>query len=297
MLSNIHGFIFFFVFCLTTLVTSQTVSDSSDGYAGYSLEFEGDKDSVVYDTSSTASNISTISSPDVYLNASLHVGEIDILVANLSAKINLDAQVLNLLKFNAGVDAQIDRVQLLIQNVTAKVLLEARLENLVLMIGDILDSLDLNPVLATLGQDVGDIVNTTLSGLTDTTAESAAVVPRNWNLEHNVLYSVNDYSGRTHTNRVLTQSGSIVDQFLDNEGVMHSQTVVGDYLKDMTFNGYNKSIVLDGHVAQELEYVYAPFPGLSVVSAVFLNSNGSMVVATKVLSESSAGGSSTVGDL
>jgi hypothetical protein len=64
----------------------------------------------------------------------VHVGEIHIEVQNLTAKINLDAQVLQLLSFNAGVDLSIDRVNLLIQNVTAKVILEARLANLVLMI-------------------------------------------------------------------------------------------------------------------------------------------------------------------
>lgn len=64
----------------------------------------------------------------------MHVGEISIDVQNLTAKINLDAQVLQLLQFNAGVDLSISRVRLLIQNVTAKVVLEARLANLVLMI-------------------------------------------------------------------------------------------------------------------------------------------------------------------
>lgn len=68
------------------------------------------------------------------IQASVHVGEINIEVQNLTAKINLDAQVLQLLSFNAGVDLSISRVQLLIQNVTAKVYLEARLANLVLMI-------------------------------------------------------------------------------------------------------------------------------------------------------------------
>lgn len=69
----------------------------------------------------------------------MHVGEIDIAVSNLTAKINLDALVLELLKFNAGVDLAIDRVSLLIANVSAEVMLEARLANLVLMINNILD--------------------------------------------------------------------------------------------------------------------------------------------------------------
>jgi len=69
---------------------------------------------------------------------------------NLTAQINLDLEVLNLLTFNAGVgmlkvhrtsrsklilsDLSIDAVKLTIQNVTAKVLLEARLENIVNMV-------------------------------------------------------------------------------------------------------------------------------------------------------------------
>jgi hypothetical protein len=33
------------------------------------------------------------------------------------------------------------------------------------MISDVLDSLDLQPILATLGQDIGDIVNTTVGAV------------------------------------------------------------------------------------------------------------------------------------
>lgn len=269
---------------------------STFGYVGYSLSLEGDPDSVVYDTADTPANVSTtVPEPDVYLNASVHVGEIDITVSNLTAKINLEAQVLQLLQFNAGVDLSIDRVSLLIQNITASVLLEARLANLVLMINDTLKSLDLNPILAALGQDVGTLVNTTVGGLTGPTTQASTVLPRSYELSKNILYSINDYSGNTHTNRVLTQSGSIVDQFLDNNGNIHSQQVVGSYLRHMTFNGYNQSFVLNGHVTRELEYIYAPYNGLSVVSAIYVNAAGT-VVAAKVLSESSGGGGSTVGD-
>lgn len=62
----------------------------------------------------------------MFLNATLFVGEISLDVENITAKVNLEAQVLNLLYFNAGVDASIDRVTLLIQNISAHVILEAR---------------------------------------------------------------------------------------------------------------------------------------------------------------------------
>lgn len=292
--SLLHSLIFLFLFLfIATFISAQ--SSTGSGYTGYSLPLSGDQDSVIYSTSSTLANVSTtVPEPDVYLNATVHVSEIDLTVSNLTAKINLDAQVLQLLQFNAGVDVSIDRVSLVIANVSATVLLEARLENLVLMINDTLNSLDLNPVLATLGQDLGSIVNTTVDGLTGGTPRTSTVAPRSYELANNILYSINDYSGNTHTNRILTQSGSIIDQFLDNNGNTHNQQLVGSYLRDMTFNGYNQSVVMNGRVARELEYIYTPFDGLSIVSTIYINAAGT-VVATQVLSESSGGGSSTVG--
>ena len=140
---------------LTLLLTVPTTAQtpSSSGYTDYTLSLTGDPNSVIYETSSTSSNTTTTNTPpDVYLNATVHVSELSISVSNLTAKINLDAQVLKLLQFNAGIDLSIARVSLAISNVTAKVLLEARLENLVRMIEDTLVSIDLNPVLATVGQ-------------------------------------------------------------------------------------------------------------------------------------------------
>jgi hypothetical protein len=276
-------------FLIAGFISAQSSADS--GYIGYSLSSEGDPASVVYATNSTTPNVSTtVPEPDVFLNASVHVGEIDLDVENITAKINLQADVLKLLSFNAGVTASIDRVTLLIQNVSAKVLLEARLSNLVLMIGDVLDSLDLNPILATLGQDLTSIVNTTVGGLT---GASSAVEARSYNLAHNILYSINDYSGRTHTNRILAQNGSIIDQSLDNDGHIYGEKVVGFYTTDMTFNGYNHTVTSNSQADRELEYVYEPYVGLSIVSAIFTNAAGT-VVGTQVLSESSGGGGSTV---
>lgn len=287
--SHLYCFVSFFLF-LATLISAQSTAGS--GYTDYSFKLTGDPDSVVYDTSSTPANVSTtFPAPDVYLNASVYVGEIDLTVSNLTAKINLDAQVLELLQFNAGVDVSIERVSLLIQNVSAEVKLEARLANLVLMVDDVLSSLDLNPVIATLGRDVGQIINTTVSGLR---TRDNNLGPLSYNLANNILYSINDYSGHTHTNRILAQNGSIVDESLDNDGIIYSRKVVGDYARDMNFNGYNQSVTLNGDMDRELQYVYTPFNGINVTSAIYVNAAGK-VVATQVLSESGGGGTSTVG--
>ncbi|KAK1024375.1 hypothetical protein LTR33_017914, partial [Friedmanniomyces endolithicus] len=212
-------------------------------------------------------------------------------VDNLTAKINLDAQVLSLLTFNAGV------VRLLIENVNAKVLLEARLENLVRMINDTLASIDLNPVIATLGQDVSNIVNTTVGGLTSTAGSAlSSLGKRDFDLANNIVYSVNNYAGDTHTNRVLAQNGDLVDQYLDNEGRAHGKKVVGSYKSDMRFNGYDRTVERNGKQVQEREYTYSPYHGINVISAIFTDTEGT-VVGAQVLAESSAGGSSSVGEL
>ncbi|PNS17570.1 hypothetical protein CAC42_8113 [Sphaceloma murrayae] len=283
------------------LVYSQSLT-SSDGYVGYNLEVTGDEGSTGYETANTDTNNSTsFTPPDVFLNATARVGEISIGVQNLSAKINVDAQVLSLLDFSAGVDLSINRVDLLIQNISAKVLLEARLGNLVSMIENVLDSIDLNPLIAslgrtvdTIGDGVGDIVDGALGGGSSGSSSGSNLTARSILDEpDNVLYSVNDYSGDTHTNRKLERNGDIVDQFLDNDGRVRSQTRIGSYDTEFTFTGQENEAVVDGQAVTAREYTYSPFLGLNIVSWVYLNADN-VVVKAKVVSEGSAGGSSTI---
>jgi hypothetical protein len=291
------------VVSLSILVLAQDNDD--DGYEGYNLDRRGDAESAVYETANTHTGVDVLSpEPDVYLNASVGVDIISIEVDNITAKVNLDAQVLNLLHFSAGVDASIDRVRLTIENISAQVELEARLENVVEMIGDVLHSIDLNPIIATLGKDVNKIVNNLTGTLGQTVDQNGKPVSRRdvpesnleYKMEHNILYSVNDYSDRTHTNRVLAQNGSIIDVFLDNEGDENGQALVGYYSRDMTFNGHNRTITIDGKVAEyELQYVYQPYPGLEVVSNVYMNPAGK-VTRTRVIAEAEGGGTSTISD-
>lgn len=289
---------------LPLLALSQITDD--DGYTGYKLDIrqDGDPLAVLYETENTTPDVSSsVPEPDVFLNASVHVGEISIEVQNLTAKINLDAQVLQLLQFNAGVDLSINRVYLLIQNVTAKVLLEARLANLVLMINDTLSSIDLNPIIAELGNGLGTIINQTGNLIGDVTGsdnEANAKAKRSidlmqFELENNILYSVNDYSGNTHTNRILAQNGDIVEQKLDNRGAVQGQTTVGNYLKDMRFNGFNQTVRYKGQEVWEEEYVYEPFLGLMAISGVFLDKTTGEVVGTQLIAEARGGGSSAIG--
>ncbi|KAK5635534.1 hypothetical protein RRF57_011246 [Xylaria bambusicola] len=282
--------------------TSSIVAQGGNGYFGYELHKRGDPESTSYETASTP-GVDLPVEPDVFLNATVSVGEIDIEVDNITAKINLDAKVLNLLHFTAGVDASINRVRLTIQDVSAKVLLEARLGNVVRMVGDVLNVIDLNPIVATLGQGIGDVVgNLTgdLGGTTTTTsaASSATNTKRNsldYNIQHNILYSINDYSGNTHTNRILGQDGTLYDVSLDNDGNEHGQKAVGYYNRDMTFTGHNRSVTVDGKAEFELGYMYAPFPSLEITAYIYTTPEG-QVIKTQMISEAEGGGTSTISD-
>lgn len=273
----------------------------NEGYVGYELKKRGDPESVNYETANTH-GVTLPEEPDVYLNATVSVGEIDIEVDNLTAKVNLDAKVLKLLHFTAGVDASVDRVSLKIENVSAKFELEARLGNVVQMVSDVLNTIDLNPIVATLGNNVGDIVG----NITDTaggsspgqsttpSGNSKRDVPPDYNIIHNVLYSSNDYTGRTHTNRVLAQDGSIYDEFLDNNGNELDRKLVGDYRRDMTFNGHNRTVTTAEEETQfELGYQYTPFVGLEIVAYIYVSPEGD-VVKTKMIAETEGGGTSTI---
>ncbi|KAI2785044.1 hypothetical protein F4815DRAFT_2840 [Daldinia loculata] len=286
--------------CSSSLLSFCVAQD--DGYIGYDLRKRGDAESVNYETADTP-GVDLPQELDVYLNASVSVGEIYIEVDNITAKIDLDAKVLNLLHFTAGVSASIDRVALRIENVSAKGELEARLGNVVQMIGDVLNTVDLNPIVATLGKNVGSIVGNLTDSLEESSTSSSSTAAASnskrdildYSLAYNILYSVNDYSGQTHTNRILAQNGSIYDSLLDNNGDEHSRQVVGYYSRDMAFTGHNRTITIDGKTEYELFYEYKPFPGLDAVANIYVTPEGK-VVKTQVVAEAQGGGTSTISD-
>ena len=292
-------------------LTSSSSDPDSSGYVGYNLTLEGDQDSVIFATENTRASETNRTFPesDVFLNASVSVEEINIEVDELTAKINLDLQVLQLLQFNAGVDLSVDKVQLLIQNVSAKVLLEARLENLVAMVDDVLGSLDLNPIIATLGQGVSDIVNETagavggiLDGVTgggesNSSSSSSSASKRSVQLDNGILYSISDFSGNAHTNFILSQSGDILSQDLDNNGKVSGSRVAGSYAKDMTFTGHEDTVEFKGESVLGRRYRYDPIHGVEAVVEVFFEGGADeedKVVGTRILSELEAGGFATV---
>ncbi|KAI4752532.1 hypothetical protein E4T52_09396 [Aureobasidium sp. EXF-3400] len=196
--------------------------------------------------------------PDVYLNVpELHVGRIELVVEKLSADLNLNAKVANLVQLNAGVQVAIEKVNITIAEVDAEVelvlfvLIFGGLGHLVDIVGRVFDSLDLNPLLiSTIGNA------TSLVG----------------NVVTNVVGAVDGLLGS------ITQGGKTLNFVVDNLGnivqeVSGVSTIVGDYTRNMTQTGASKSV---GQGLTQKEYSYSPLNAL--VDIVF-NSAGQVVQA------------------
>ena len=98
--------------------------------------------------------------PDVLLDVTeLRVEEISLEVEDLTARVSLQANVLDLLNLHVGVDATLGGVKLTIKGVEAEVLLKARLDNVARIIDRVLDTIDNNPeIIGQLTEPLGQAV-------------------------------------------------------------------------------------------------------------------------------------------
>jgi hypothetical protein len=123
--------------------------------------------------------------PDVVLDVpKLHVDEIDLQLDELKARVALEAHVLDLLRLDVGVDAELRGVGLKIKGVDAEAHLRVRLENLTTIVDRVMTTIDNNPQLlqgltdqlgATLGEvgsraagavgDIGEGAGSALNGV------------------------------------------------------------------------------------------------------------------------------------
>jgi hypothetical protein len=107
--------------------------------------------------------------PDVLLDVTeLRVDEISLEVEDLTARVSLQANVLDLLKLHVGVDAALGGVKLTIKGVEAQVLLKARLDNVARIIDRVLDTIDNNPqIIGQLTEPIGQAVAEVVPGTAD----------------------------------------------------------------------------------------------------------------------------------
>jgi hypothetical protein len=121
--------------------------------------------------------------PDVVLDIpTLHVDEIDLHLDELKARVALEAHVLDLLRLDVGVDAELRGVGLKISGVDAEAHLRVRLDNLTVILDRVMSTIDNNPQLLEriadrLGAAVGDIAEGAGSAVHDVGSVARALAP------------------------------------------------------------------------------------------------------------------------
>ncbi|MYZ37615.1 MULTISPECIES: hypothetical protein [unclassified Streptomyces] len=97
---------------------------------------------------------------DVYLDVPvLNIDEINLEVEDLSARVSLRAEVLDLLKLQVGADVELGKVELGIKGVEAQAQLKVRLGNVAAIVNRVLTTIDRNPeILEQLTRGVGAAV-------------------------------------------------------------------------------------------------------------------------------------------
>jgi len=216
-------------------------------------------------SATTGAPATTASAPDVYLNVpTLSVGRIELDVDDLQADINLNANVAQLVKINAGVQIGIKKVNLTIADVDAQLDLIVRLGNLVEIVNRVFESLDLNPLLINTLNNVTSILD-------------------------EVVGEVDGLLGS------ITQGGTTLKFVVDNLGNIVQEvggvsSIVGNYLQNMTLVAGSAKDLGSGLVQKQ--YQYSPLNAL--VDIVF-NKAGQIVQAVVAKAGGATGGASASG--
>jgi len=210
---------------------------------------------------------STSNPPDVLLRVpNLSVGRIELIVDNLQAEVNLAAEVANLVSINAGVQVGVQKVNITISDVEAQLELIIRLGHLVDIVNRTLASLDLNPLLINLLNEVTDVVDNVVGAV------------------DGLLGSI--VQGNTKLNFIIDNLGNIVQEVVGDAGNILS-SIVGNYQTNMTFTGVQKDL---GNGLTQKTYQYSPLG--SLVNIIF-NTLGQVVQAVVVGTGQGGGGGSS----
>ncbi|RPA82472.1 hypothetical protein BJ508DRAFT_361186 [Ascobolus immersus RN42] len=253
----------------TSSATATTTGSTEPTTTSTSTSSSSSSSNSVPSTKTTTSSFFDPSAPpDVYLNVpELSVGRIELNVDNLSADINLNAKIAQLVTINAGVQVSVQKINLTIADVRAELDLTVRLGHLVDIVNRVFESLDLNPLLI-------DVVN----GVTDLIGDVVGAVD-------GLLGSITQ-GGKT-LNFLIDNLGHIVQSVTEGEG-SPVNTIVGDYLTNMTFQAGTEKKLNNGLVQKT--YLFEP---LNSLVDVVTNTAGQVVQAVVQKKNGGGGGSST----
>jgi len=148
------------------------------------------------------------------------------------------------------VQVSVQKINITITDVEAELELIVRLGNLVNIVQRVFESLDLNPLLITALNDVTSVVDTVIGAV------------------DGLLGSITQ--GGTVLNFVIDSLGNIIQSVTGSAG-QAVDSIVGNYLTNMTFTGVTQSL---GNGLTQKQYSYSPLNAL--VDIVF-NTAGQIV--------------------
>jgi hypothetical protein len=149
---------------------------------------------------------------DVVLDIpNLCVNRVFLKVDSLTAKLNLDARVANLVRVNAGVDVLIGTVDLTIQGVRAQALLLVDLDDVVYIVDQTLTFVDNHPEIV---QQLGSTLQTTVGAV--------------GGLVNRLLLGTVTSAGQTVQRLIDQSTGSIIEKAVTSAGQQAAERVVGN---------------------------------------------------------------------
>ncbi|KAF2218805.1 hypothetical protein BDZ85DRAFT_226070 [Elsinoe ampelina] len=218
-------------------------------------------------TTTSRSGANAGAPPDVYLNVpELSVGRIELNVDDLRADINLNAKVASLVTLNAGVQLSVQNINLTIADVNVELELVVRLGHLVDIVNRVFESVDLNPLIVSIGNATESLVGAIVSevdGLLGTITQ-----------------------GGTTLSFIVDSLGNIVQQVTGGAGGA-LDTIVGNFQQNMTLTGPLTQL---GNGLSKGTYSYSP---LNALVDIVTNTAGQVVSAMVQKTKPGTGGSTS----
>ncbi|HEX6068794.1 MAG TPA: hypothetical protein VFZ18_03205 [Longimicrobiaceae bacterium] len=169
----------------------------------------------------------------------LSVDSIGLNVEQLRAHVALDANAMNLVALNAGVDVGIDRVQLDITGVLAEAYLYADLDNVTRIVARVVQTLNNNPELLTRLLTVVDTTVSTVGGVANTVLQPGGVASQAVGAVGQTLQNVTQPGGLLSqtvntlgqtVQRTVGTTGDVVERTVDQAGNVVGSRAVGNLL-------------------------------------------------------------------
>jgi hypothetical protein len=170
----------------------------------------------------------------------LSVDSIGLNVEELRAHLALDANVMNLVALNAGVDVGIDQVQLELTGVLAEAYLYVDLDNVTYIVARVVRTLDNNPQILTQLLTTVDTVVGTVGMLGNTLLQPGGVAGQAVGVAGQTLEAVTQPAGLLSqtvntlgqtVRRTIDTTGQIVEQTLDSAGNLVGSRAIGSLLQ------------------------------------------------------------------